>query len=328
MNCMSRILVPVIALIVVGLVATPAGAAGIIDASAVCTAEADGPNFDYTITLTNTSGVGNDPIGTFWFSWVPGADFMATSPLSVTNPTGWKDTITHFPNISSNGFAIQWVENNSAAAIAPGSSLVFKFTSVDTPAQITSNSIFDAGTPVLTSFVYSGTPFQGDSEQFVVSFASVPSLLRCSWASSRSRVRSRGSGSGAGRRADRLVPIPLRGPSLVSKPLISLGIRAASSVFSRTHDTPNHRRGTETTVRPTPSRLVECRLRIDRVPGAGYRRPARPPPTARRQGEGLPPGPSRSRHGGLLPAPPACASTSTRRSILRVRKAMHGDGLS
>jgi hypothetical protein len=27
---------------------------------------------------------------------------------------------------------------------------------------------------VLTSFVYSGTPFQGDSEQFVVAFAAVP----------------------------------------------------------------------------------------------------------------------------------------------------------
>lgn len=174
MHCMSRIFVLGIALVVVGLLAAPAGAAGIIGASAVLTAQADGPNFDYTITLTNTSGAGNDPIGTFWFSWVPGADYLATIPISVTNPTGWTDTITHFPNTPTNGYAIQWVEGDSAAAIAPGSSLVFKFTSVDTPAQIMGNAIFSPGTPVLTSFVYSGTPFQGDSEQFVVASAAVP----------------------------------------------------------------------------------------------------------------------------------------------------------
>jgi hypothetical protein len=198
---MSRIFVLGVALVVVGLLATPADAAGIIDASAVCTVEADGPNFDYTITLTNASGIGNDSIGTFWFSWVPGEDFMATNPLSVTNPAGWKDTITHFPNTPSNGYAIQWVENDPAAAIAPGDSLVFKFTSADAPAQITGSSIFYAGTPVLTSFVYSGTPFQGDSEQFVVAFASVPEpsslllgLVAVAGSVARQRLRRRVKG--------------------------------------------------------------------------------------------------------------------------------------
>jgi hypothetical protein len=169
---MKKIFIFGMALVVGGMLVAPARAAGIIGASAVCTAVADGPDFDYTVTLTNTSGTGNDPIGTFWFAWVPGADFMATSPLSVTNPTGWKDAITHVPNTATNGYAIQWVESNSAAAIAPGNSLVFKFTSADTPAGITGDSIFYPTTPVLTSFVYSGTPFQGDSKQFLVTFAS------------------------------------------------------------------------------------------------------------------------------------------------------------
>ncbi len=54
---------------------TPSASAGIIDASAVITAKPDGSDFDYTIKLTNTSGLGNDSIATFWFAWVPGAGF-------------------------------------------------------------------------------------------------------------------------------------------------------------------------------------------------------------------------------------------------------------
>jgi hypothetical protein len=146
--------------------------AGTINASATITATPDGPDYDYTITLTNTSGAGNDNIGTFWFGWVPGADFLATSPLSVTDPTGWKDTITH--GGSTDGYAIQYVAKTSADEIAPGNSLVFGFKSADTPADLMGNSVFYPTTPVLTSFVYSQGPFQGDGLQFTVTFASVP----------------------------------------------------------------------------------------------------------------------------------------------------------
>ena len=53
-----------------------------------------GRDFKYDITLTN-SAASNAPIGTFWYAWIPGEDFLATSPISVTPPTGWVDNITH-----------------------------------------------------------------------------------------------------------------------------------------------------------------------------------------------------------------------------------------
>jgi PEP-CTERM motif len=154
-----------------GLIASTADA-GTIDANAVITAQADGADFDYTITLTNTSGAGNDSIATFWFAWVPGKDFMADTPISVTNPTGWKDVITH--GGSTDGYAIQYDALTSASFLAPGGSLSFGFVSPDTPAQLAGNSKFFTSIPVLTSFVYSKGPLQGDGHEFVVNGASLP----------------------------------------------------------------------------------------------------------------------------------------------------------
>lgn len=168
---MNRIIVFGIVVAAAGLLAVPADA-GIIDASAVITAKADGPNFDYTISLTNTSGAGNDNIATFWFAWVPGADFMPSNPLSVTDPSGWKDVITH--GGASDGYAIQFDALAPANDLAPASSLVFDFKSADTPAQLMGNSPFYPTFPVLTSFVYSTGPLRGDGEKILVSFQSVP----------------------------------------------------------------------------------------------------------------------------------------------------------
>jgi hypothetical protein len=144
-----------------------------ITPSGVISATPDGANFDYTITLHNSSS-SDASIGTFWFAWVPGEDFLATSPLSVTNPTGWTSQITHFPNVPDNGFAIQWTTGSDSSPdnVAPGASLTFMFTSSDTPAQIGADSIFYPGTPVRTSFVYPGAPFSDQGHEFLVS--SVP----------------------------------------------------------------------------------------------------------------------------------------------------------
>jgi hypothetical protein len=147
--------------------------AGTIGASGVETWKADGSDFDYTITLTNTSGAGNDSIETFWYAWVPGHDFMAGAiPTNVINPTGWTDLITGSGN-ATDGYAIQF--KTSSAALAPGGSLMFGFTSDQTPAELAGNSLFGSNPPVGTSFVYSGQPFSGDQLQFVVSsVSSVP----------------------------------------------------------------------------------------------------------------------------------------------------------
>jgi hypothetical protein len=170
---MKRILSVVIVL-ATGLLASPAFA-GEISASGTISSTPDGPNFDYTINLTNTSsGSSADPIATFWFSWVPGANFMNTAPISVTTPNGWSDVVTH--GGSSDGFAIQFDATSPANDLAPGGTASFSFVSATTPAELAGNSPFHSTSPELTSFAYSQGPLQGDSfGPFLVSeVSSVP----------------------------------------------------------------------------------------------------------------------------------------------------------
>jgi hypothetical protein len=171
---MKRILSVVIALST-GLLATPVFA-GEISASATISSVPDGANFDYTINLTNTStGASADPIATFWFSWVPGADFMNTAPISVTNPAGWMDVVTH--GGATDGFAIQFDSTTAANDLAPGASASFSFVSATTPAQLAGNSPFHSTSPELDSFVYSQGPLAGDGfGAFLVTPAVVSSV--------------------------------------------------------------------------------------------------------------------------------------------------------
>jgi len=157
------------------LAAAPASAAN-ITASATLTSAPNGSNFDYTITLNNSS-TSDASIGTFWYAWVPGKDFLATSPTAIVSPTGWTALVTHVPNVPTNGFAIQWT---TGAAVSPnnvaiGGSKVFKFTSADTPAQIAGESIFYAGTPVGLSVVYPGAPFSDAGHNLVAQSVPEPS---------------------------------------------------------------------------------------------------------------------------------------------------------
>jgi hypothetical protein len=143
-----------------------------INASATISSVADGPNFNDTLTLNNSS-TSNSGIGTFWYSWVPaGEDFLATSPISVTAPAGWTDTITHIG--PTDGYGIQFVASNSADDVQPGSSLTFSFVSADSPASINGNSVDYPGTPVDTAVVYPGAPFSDAGHQFVVTPATTP----------------------------------------------------------------------------------------------------------------------------------------------------------
>jgi hypothetical protein len=129
--------------------------------------------FDYTITLNNTGTIGASPIGTFWFGWVPGEDFMSVSPTSIVSPS-WTANITH--GSSTDGYAIQWIASSSAVDVAPGSSLDFSFDSTMTPAAMAGDSTFYPTTPVGTSFVYSGAPFSDAGDQFVVQSVPEPSV--------------------------------------------------------------------------------------------------------------------------------------------------------
>lgn len=124
-------------------------------ATATFTATSVSPGVtQYDLTLTDT---GTTNIGTFWFSWIPGAGFMSVAPTSVVSPSGWSDMLTN-----GNG-AIQYV---TTTPITPGTSVTgFKFDSTLTPAQLEGPSSMP-GIPVDTFFTYIGAPladpgFQG-----------------------------------------------------------------------------------------------------------------------------------------------------------------------
>jgi hypothetical protein len=49
-------------------------------------------DYQYTITLKD---IGTTTIGTFWFAWIPGEDFMPVRPLGVAVPAGWIANVIH-----------------------------------------------------------------------------------------------------------------------------------------------------------------------------------------------------------------------------------------
>jgi hypothetical protein len=124
--------------------------------------------YDYTITLHNDPS-SSSGIQTFWYSWVPGADFLPSSPMSVTPPAGWAYYISVDPYYY--GYSIEFY--NYYTALTPGSSLDFHFTSSDTPETLAGNSPIYLYYPIGTSWVFSGVGY-GDSLQFVVESVPVP----------------------------------------------------------------------------------------------------------------------------------------------------------
>ena len=136
-----------------------------ITPSGLISSTPDGSNFAYTIALSN-SNTSTSGIGTFWYSWVPGEDFLATKPISVTPPTGWTDSITG--GGASDGYAIEFIASTSDYDVQPGNSLNFQFTSADTPASVEGTSVFHTAYPVGTSYVYPVGAFSDAGHQFVV----------------------------------------------------------------------------------------------------------------------------------------------------------------
>jgi hypothetical protein len=178
----------------VGMIAATANASPIIGPTATVQSSAlGGGEFDYKITLTDPAS-SPAPIGTFWFSWVPGLDFMDKAPLSVISPAGWTDKVTNAG--PTDGFAIQWVAS-PAGVLMPGNSLTFEFISTEMPAQLMGNSPFHASFPEGTAFVYGGAPFSDAGTQFVAVAASAvpePSSLALTLAGGLALILRRAGG--------------------------------------------------------------------------------------------------------------------------------------
>jgi len=164
-NCLPRALACA-AMIAAGSLAAPAAADQPTATATLADQSIGGGIYQYDLTLNNT---GDTAIGTYWFAWVPGEDFLSTIPTAIVAPANWTDSITHAP-FGPDGYAIQYVANGSGLLAAGNSLTGFQFDSSMTPAQIAGNSIFFPTTPVTTSFVYSGGPFSDAGYQFTVSF--------------------------------------------------------------------------------------------------------------------------------------------------------------
>jgi uncharacterized protein (DUF2141 family) len=117
--------------------------------------------YNYNITLKDT---GTTALGTFWFGWVPGEDFLKSMPTAISDPTGWQHIVTG--GSPGDGFAIQWTA--TGAGMSAGQSLSgFKFSSADSPTVLAGNSAAHPTSPAETSFVYIGAPFNDPGFQFV-----------------------------------------------------------------------------------------------------------------------------------------------------------------
>ncbi len=106
---------------------------------------------------------GTTSVGTLWYSWVPGRDFLGLSPTNLAAPAGWQ---VHVTNTGANdGLAVQWV--NNSGPLGAGQTLSgFSFDSTETPAVLMGNSQFFSGTPISTTFIYGGAPFSDAGFQF------------------------------------------------------------------------------------------------------------------------------------------------------------------
>lgn len=130
-----------------------------------------GGQYSNTISITNS---GTTTIGTFWFAWIPGLDFLPSLPTNITSPAGWTASVNH-----TAGYSIEWTASSPASYLAAGGNLSgFGFRSAD------SASVLSNLTPVYTrpyqtteSFFYSGGPLVGSSLDFVVTVVPAPSSV-------------------------------------------------------------------------------------------------------------------------------------------------------
>ena len=137
-------------------------ASAAISATVTYTSQLSSGNYQYNLTLNNTS-TSSEPIGTFWFAWIPASasgngypyDFLPHTATNISSPSGWTGvfTVDGIPPQAGGG-TIEWYDTGTALPAAQSLS-GFSFTSPDSPDVIAGTSFF-GGFPVSTSWVYQG----------------------------------------------------------------------------------------------------------------------------------------------------------------------------
>jgi hypothetical protein len=119
--------------------------------------------FSYSLTFSDGAGA-TSPIGSVWYSWIPGFFYLPSSPTSASAPSGWTAAV--------DGDSVQYIASSSAYDIQPGHSLSgFGYNAAFSPAQLAAAP--NSG----DSYAYSAGLFSDNGEEFTVQAVPEPSSL-------------------------------------------------------------------------------------------------------------------------------------------------------
>jgi hypothetical protein len=131
-------------------------------ASGTISGSGAGP-YTYDLSFSDGSGA-SSPIGSVWYSWIPGQFFLPADPTSASAPAGWTASIVNN--------SIQFVASSSAFDILAGQSLSgFSYQATFSPAQLAAAP--NSG----ESVAYSAGLFSDGGDTFTVSATPEPSSL-------------------------------------------------------------------------------------------------------------------------------------------------------
>ncbi|MBL8991538.1 MAG: hypothetical protein JNJ48_08170 [Phycisphaerae bacterium] len=150
------------------LCSASAATAALVGSASLTANPLGGGQFGYTATVSNT---GTTTIGTFWFAWIPGQNYLPVLPTNITSPAGWTATIVG----GSGAASIRWAASSAASFINPGASLGgFGFNAFITPQAMDGFAQNFPTQRMATSFFYSAGPFSDSGFQFIASVVPSP----------------------------------------------------------------------------------------------------------------------------------------------------------
>jgi hypothetical protein len=119
--------------------------------------------YTYSLSFSDASGA-TSPIGSVWYSWIPGFFYLPGTPTSASAPTGWTATVS--------SHSVQYVASSSSFDILAGQTLSgFGYQATFSPAQLAAAP--NSG----ESVAYSGGLFSDSGDTFTVSAVPEPSTL-------------------------------------------------------------------------------------------------------------------------------------------------------
>ncbi len=149
--------------ILLGLILTAGTTSGVYAQGQVASGTISGSGVGlYTYNLSfKDAAAATSPIGSVWYSWVPGAFFLPGTPSAASAPAGWSAVI--------DANSVQFIASAPANFIQPGQTLIgFSYQASFSPAQLAAAP--NSG----VSVAYSGGLFSDNGNTFTVQTVAVP----------------------------------------------------------------------------------------------------------------------------------------------------------